>query len=104
MMNRVRPTEKDMRGVAWRDFERDARMRCARGEDSVLERPKDGPGMTEEGVVVMRERAQARPPGWRRRKQMKQRNIARTVKGEEDEGRKERKISESENCSCAIET
>lgn len=63
-MKRERPTEKDMRGVAWRDLERDARMRWARGVPRVLYRPKDGPGMAEEEEdVVMRERAQARPPG-----------------------------------------
>lgn len=104
MMKRVRPTEKDMRGVAWRDLERDASMRCASGEERVLERLEDGPGMAEEEGVLRKERAHARPPGWRRRKHMKRRNMARMVVNGEEKGRKGRKMSESKSCSCAMAT
>jgi hypothetical protein len=52
--------------------------------------------MAEEDGVVMRERAQARPPGYRRRKQMKQRKIPMMVSGGEAV-RKGRRMIESES-------
>lgn len=58
-MKRVRPTEKDMRGRAWRERAREERMRWAVVDERARRMP-GGPGMERRGE---RERAHAMPPG-----------------------------------------
>lgn len=97
MMKRVRPTEKDIRDVAWSFWERAERSLWVKEETKARARPRkgrpEGPGMGRAETGRGFESAQARPPGKKRERKRRERRVKRKrgmVRMEEVWGRKKK--------------